>query len=98
MGCPQAAGEGTRGTNYHMSIVQSGNRIAQIPYHETLLEFPLKGDETALRSMEHAELITISTRDGMYFYHLNWWKFTGNPHLRAAFCDQTRQTRLPFRV
>ena len=28
------------------------------------MEFPFKGDEAALRNMEHAELITIGTRDG----------------------------------
>ncbi|KAJ7791791.1 hypothetical protein B0H14DRAFT_2934119, partial [Mycena olivaceomarginata] len=27
----------------------------EIPYHEVLLEFPFKGDEAPLRSMEHAE-------------------------------------------
>ncbi|RDB21358.1 Mitochondrial escape protein 2 [Hypsizygus marmoreus] len=36
----------------------------EVPYHDVLLEFPFKGDETALRSMEHAELISIGTHDG----------------------------------
>lgn len=36
----------------------------QIPYHDTLMNFPFKGDETALRNMEHAELITITTHNG----------------------------------
>lgn len=36
----------------------------QIPYHDTLMNFPFKGDETALRNMEHAELIAISTHNG----------------------------------
>ena len=39
-------------------------RVLQIPYHEVLLEFPFKGDETPLRHMEHAELITIGTLNG----------------------------------
>lgn len=29
-----------------------------------LVEFPFKGDEAALRSMEHSELISITTQDG----------------------------------
>ena len=38
--------------------------MSQIPYYEVLLECPFKGDETALRHMEHAELITIGTLNG----------------------------------
>ncbi|THH15607.1 hypothetical protein EW146_g4901 [Bondarzewia mesenterica] len=37
---------------------------ASIPYHDVLVNFPFKGDEGALRSMEKAELITIGTHDG----------------------------------
>lgn len=37
---------------------------SQIPYHDTLMDFPFKGDEMALRNMEHAELITITTHNG----------------------------------
>lgn len=36
----------------------------KIPYHETVINFPFKGDEVSLRNMEHAELITIGTKDG----------------------------------
>ncbi|KAJ7886096.1 RNA12 protein-domain-containing protein [Mycena olivaceomarginata] len=36
------------------------SKNSEIPYHEVLLEFPFKGDEALLRSMEHAEL--YSTR------------------------------------
>lgn len=36
----------------------------ELSYAETLLEFPFKGDEAALRAMEHAELISIVTSDG----------------------------------
>jgi hypothetical protein len=38
--------------------------VPQLPYHEVLLEFPFKGDEAPLRSMEHAELISIGTHNG----------------------------------
>ncbi|KAF8303080.1 hypothetical protein DL93DRAFT_2102538 [Clavulina sp. PMI_390] len=36
----------------------------EIQYSETLLEFPFKGDDLALREMEKAELISIVTDDG----------------------------------
>ncbi|PIL23760.1 hypothetical protein GSI_13510 [Ganoderma sinense ZZ0214-1] len=41
-------------------------RQPEIPYHEVLTDFPFKneGDETSLRSMELAELITIGTVNG----------------------------------
>lgn len=39
--------------------------VSQASYYGVLLEFPFKGDEAALRSMEHAELITVGTRDGV---------------------------------
>lgn len=35
-----------------------------LKYHQILLDFPFKGDESALRAMEHAELISITTVDG----------------------------------
>ncbi|CAL1704048.1 unnamed protein product [Somion occarium] len=37
---------------------------SELPYHDLLLDFPFKGDETALRNMEQAELISIATRNG----------------------------------
>ncbi|KAJ7684746.1 RNA12 protein-domain-containing protein, partial [Mycena polygramma] len=37
---------------------------AELPYHDVLLEFPFKGDESPLRNMEHAELISIGTHNG----------------------------------
>ncbi|KAJ6618269.1 RNA12 protein-domain-containing protein [Mycena sp. CBHHK59/15] len=40
------------------------SKQAEVPYHEVLLEFPFKGDEAPLRSMEHAELISIGTHNG----------------------------------
>lgn len=36
----------------------------EISYYDTLMDFPFKGDETALRNMEHAELISITTING----------------------------------
>ncbi|KAG9046882.1 mitochondrial escape protein 2 [Tulasnella sp. UAMH 9824] len=36
----------------------------ELSYAEVLFEFPFKGDEAALRAMEHAELISIVTSDG----------------------------------
>ncbi len=38
----------------------------EVGYFELLVDFPFKGEEgeSALRSMEHAELIAISTKDG----------------------------------
>lgn len=44
------------------------SKSAEVGYHEILLEFPFKGDEMALRSMEHAELIAIGTKDGKQGY------------------------------
>ncbi len=36
----------------------------EVSYHDLLLEFPFKENETALRNMEHGELITIMTQNG----------------------------------
>lgn len=38
--------------------------MAQLPYYDVLAKFPFKGDEHALRSMEHVELISIGTVNG----------------------------------
>jgi hypothetical protein len=35
-----------------------------IPYYETLMNVPFKGDEAPLRSLEQAELITVEAQDG----------------------------------
>ncbi|KAH9925242.1 RNA12 protein-domain-containing protein [Fomitopsis serialis] len=35
----------------------------EISYHDVLMDFPFKNDETALRHMEHAELIAIGTEN-----------------------------------
>ncbi|KAJ6547159.1 RNA12 protein-domain-containing protein [Mycena capillaripes] len=46
------------------SLFKQLSKQAELPYHEVLLEFPFKGDEGPLRSMEHAELISIGTHNG----------------------------------
>ena len=46
------------------TIVKSLSKEDEIPYHDVLLDFPFKGDENALRNMEHAELISIGTVQG----------------------------------
>ncbi|OAX43831.1 hypothetical protein K503DRAFT_789293 [Rhizopogon vinicolor AM-OR11-026] len=39
-------------------------RKPELPYYDVLLDAPFKGDELPLRSMEHAEIISISTHHG----------------------------------
>ncbi|KAJ6500400.1 RNA12 protein-domain-containing protein [Mycena sanguinolenta] len=46
------------------SLFKQLSKKLELPYHEVLLDFPFKGDEAPLRSMEHAELITIGTHNG----------------------------------
>lgn len=36
----------------------------QVPYYDMLIDFPFKGDDSALRGMENAELIAIGTYEG----------------------------------
>jgi hypothetical protein len=45
-------------------VLKMLSKTPEVGYYETLVDFPFKGDENALRSMEHAELITISTKEG----------------------------------
>ncbi|KAH9857835.1 RNA12 protein-domain-containing protein [Lenzites betulinus] len=45
-------------------LMKQLSKQPQISYHEVLMDFPFKGDETPLRSMEHAELISIGTVNG----------------------------------
>ncbi|KAJ3787851.1 exonuclease [Lentinula aff. detonsa] len=52
----------TRGQAWTLLDLLSKN--SEVPYHQVLLDYPFKGDEAPLRSMEHAELITIATHDG----------------------------------
>ncbi|KAJ7210678.1 RNA12 protein-domain-containing protein [Mycena haematopus] len=46
------------------SLFKQLSEKSELPYHQVLLEFPFKGDEAPLRSMEHAELISIGTHNG----------------------------------
>lgn len=45
-------------------ILKSLAKSDELPYYDVLVDFPFKGDEAALRSMEHSELISITTQDG----------------------------------
>lgn len=48
------------------------------------MDFPFKGDEMALRNMEHAELITITTHNGEFV-------------LIAGYCWLKRDIRPTFK-
>ncbi|KAJ3477560.1 hypothetical protein NLI96_g10383 [Meripilus lineatus] len=45
-------------------LMKQLSKKPELPYQDILNEFPFKGDEAALRSMEHAELISIGTVNG----------------------------------
>ncbi|RDX48409.1 exonuclease [Lentinus brumalis] len=45
-------------------LMKQLSKQPEISYHEVLADYPFKGDETPLRHMEHAELITIGTHNG----------------------------------
>lgn len=45
-------------------VIRLLSQQPEVPYYDVLVDFPFKGDETALRGMEHAELISISTHEG----------------------------------
>jgi hypothetical protein len=61
----------------------------QIPYHDVLLDFPFKGDEMPLRSMEQAELIAIGTHNGGFLHRLGFLLplSDGSDHRRSPFDD-----------
>ncbi|KAH0830288.1 RNA12 protein-domain-containing protein [Lanmaoa asiatica] len=46
------------------TVLKQLTQKPDLPYYDVLANFPFKGDEFALRSMEHAELISIGTMDG----------------------------------
>ncbi|TFK25029.1 exonuclease [Coprinopsis marcescibilis] len=46
------------------TIIKQLSQKPEISYYNLLTDFPFKGDETALRNMEHAEIITINTKNG----------------------------------
>jgi hypothetical protein len=65
LGSHEAVSKGRRSMGFSDSLhLFHLTRNLQLPYHDTLSNFPFKGEETALRSMEHAELITITTHNG----------------------------------
>jgi hypothetical protein len=45
-------------------VLKALAKTSEVGYYSILLDFPFKGDESALRNMEHAELIVIGTKDG----------------------------------
>ncbi|TFK55018.1 hypothetical protein OE88DRAFT_1779208 [Heliocybe sulcata] len=45
-------------------IMRRLSRESEIPYHDVLTDSPFKNNEGALRSMEHSELISITTHNG----------------------------------
>jgi len=63
----------------------------EVSYHDLLLEFPFKENETALRNMEHGELITIVTQNGRPsaikpgkpVYRYVFQRLVGDPVFRA---------------
>ncbi|KAH9997539.1 exonuclease [Russula vinacea] len=46
------------------AVLRALARRDTVPYHETLINAPFKGEEGPLRSMERAELITVDAQDG----------------------------------
>ncbi|PCH38691.1 hypothetical protein WOLCODRAFT_131000 [Wolfiporia cocos MD-104 SS10] len=45
-------------------LMKKLSKQPEISYHEVLMDFPFKNDESPLRHMEHAELIAIGTENG----------------------------------
>ncbi|TFY60118.1 hypothetical protein EVJ58_g5342 [Rhodofomes roseus] len=45
------------------ALMKKLSQKPEISYHDVLMDFPFKNDETALRHMEHAELIAIGTEN-----------------------------------
>ncbi|PPQ63196.1 hypothetical protein CVT24_005741, partial [Panaeolus cyanescens] len=45
-------------------VIRRLSKSEEIPYYDLLLEFPFKGDEAALRNMEHAEILSIGMKEG----------------------------------
>jgi hypothetical protein len=46
------------------AIVKGLAKESELSYYELLSDFPFKGDEAAIKNMEHAEFITVNTKDG----------------------------------
>lgn len=77
------------------AIMKQLSKHNEIPYHEVLIEFPFKGDESSLREMEHAELIAINTQNGERQRSI--WRFRGAKiSLRPTFVDQAGKACVPL--
>lgn len=79
------------------AVMKQLAKRTEMPYHDVLLEFPFKGDETPLREMEHAELITVNTENGE---HLLWWMYARSLmrfNVRATLNDSARQAGVQIR-
>ncbi|KAI6116935.1 RNA12 protein-domain-containing protein [Pisolithus croceorrhizus] len=46
------------------TVLKRLSQKPELPYYQTLVDFPFKGDETPLRAMENAELISIVILNG----------------------------------
>ncbi|KAL5532911.1 YME2 [Sanghuangporus sanghuang] len=46
------------------AVLKKLAKTEEVSYHDVLSDFPFKGDEAALRNMEHSDLIIIGTHDG----------------------------------
>jgi len=49
---------------FHERFVAALFMTFQVPYYDILMEFPFKGDEAALWSMERSDLISVVTHQG----------------------------------
>lgn len=47
-----------------MKFINHPARVLKLQYYDVLIDFPFKGDDAALRAMEQAELISITTHEG----------------------------------
>ncbi|KAJ7074355.1 RNA12 protein-domain-containing protein [Mycena amicta] len=60
---------------------------SEVPYYHVLLDFPFKGDESALRSLEHAEIISIRPswiRPGRPVYRYVFERLVRDPIFQAT--------------
>jgi RNA12 protein len=51
------------------AVLRALARSDTVPYHETLMNAPFRGEEGPLRSMERADLITVDAQDGRPLDH-----------------------------
>lgn len=71
------------------AIVKGLAKENELGYYELLSDFPFKGDEAAIKNMEHAEFISVNTKDGECMS----FELKGVTHVgfRTAIDGQTRQ-------